>query len=186
MINILKKVLIPLSTTSVLFISSAVLADEEVSVNKLNTNASGFESSEYCKDGQSLIDLKTVAKNISGYCNLIDKTDRWAIVRLAGEASISGSGYGCEIKLIDSRNLGHGLCGVPKQQKKVEGETCPSKMKHVSFEDVSQNLKEVCESLGEWDIVRIGNRGSVTGSGYGCSLKVNDSKNLGHSLCMDE
>ncbi|WP_163832117.1 hypothetical protein [Spartinivicinus ruber] len=186
MMEALKKLLIPLSTTSIVLFSSLSFAGGDASVNKLNNDASGYEGSEYCKDGETLLDLKTVVKDVSGYCNLIDKTDRWAIVRLAGEASISGSGYGCEIKLKDNRNLGHGLCRVSKKQKKVEGETCPSKMKHVSFEDVSQNLKEVCESLDEWDIVRIGNRGSVTGSGYGCSLKINDSKNLGHSLCVDE
>lgn len=63
--------------------------------------------SESCPREYRLLSLSKVEANTSRYCGMIGK---WDIVRLAGNASISGKGYHCGLIVNDRRGLGNALC----------------------------------------------------------------------------
>ena len=63
-----------------------------------------------------LISKRIVKQNTQAVC---DTLDPWMIARVASGGSLSGSGYNCELKKKDDRNLGHSIC---TQLLKVSGD----------------------------------------------------------------
>ena len=67
---------------------------------------------------------------------------------------------------------------------KVTGEACPSGQRNVELWEVKKDAKAACAALEQWDIVRLANGASLSGSGYQCGVKENDTRKLGHALCV--
>lgn len=42
---------------------------------------------------------------------------------------------------------------------------------------------ELCAFMGKWDIVRLAGGGSIVGSGYGCVINLNDTRNIVWLMC---
>ena len=67
---------------------------------------------------------------------------------------------------------------------KVEGDMpCPAGYSLVSPIEARASQDELCALLGTWDIVRLARGGSMDGPGYGCGIRDDDSRSLGHSVC---
>lgn len=66
----------------------------------------------------------------------------------------------------------------------VAGEVCPSGQRHVELWEVKKDAEAACAVLAPWDIVRLANGASLSGNGYQCGVKENDTGKLGHALCV--
>jgi hypothetical protein len=67
----------------------------------------------------------------------------------------------------------------------VAGDTpCPSGYSLLSPAEARENLAAACGAIGTWDIVRLAEGGSISGSGYGCAVFDDDWRPLGASLCQ--
>lgn len=68
---------------------------------------------------------------------------------------------------------------------KFQGETCPTGYSHVSLSEAADinNRDKLCNILGKWDIARLANGASMDGKGYGCKVRSDEIRGLGHSLC---
>lgn len=66
---------------------------------------------------------------------------------------------------------------------KATGEACPSGQRNVELWEVKKDAKAACAALAEWDIARLANGASLSGSGYQCGVKESDTRKLGHALC---
>lgn len=62
--------------------------------------------------------------------------------------------------------------------------TCDAKERPVAVWEVKEGLQDFCKQLGEWDIIRLANGGSLGGTGYKCEVKEKDTRQLGGTLCM--
>ncbi len=65
-----------------------------------------------------------------------------------------------------------------------KGEPCPQGLEVVPQSVVIRDRQTICALLGAWHIARIGQGGSLSGPGYQCGLITDDTRTLGHSLCM--
>ena len=79
-----------------------------------------------------------------------------------------------------------GVAGASAQTTytKATGETCPSGQRNVELWEVKKDAKAACAALAEWDIARLTNGASLSGNGYQCGVKENDTRKLGHALCV--
>ena len=140
---------------------------------------------ETCPQDSIPISIQDVRKHKDFFCN---KINQWGIVRLSDNASLSGTRYHCEIKSNDSRTMGESLCqstvkSVKEEVKIVEGTLCPSNYIYVNKEEVQANKEEICSMIPKWGITRLSNGASLSGTGYGCIIKENDTGTLGESVC---
>jgi hypothetical protein len=93
---------------SIFFTHLMVILGGVLSVNASNVQAETIKvNGENCPRGYRLVSLSKVEVNASQYCGMIG---RWDIVRLSGNASISGRGYNCGLQTNDRRGLGNALC----------------------------------------------------------------------------
>lgn len=60
---------------------------------------------------------------------------------------------------------------------------CPAGHSLISPSEAQESRTELCSLLGTWDIVRLGDGGSMDGPGYGCGIRTADPRSLGQSLC---
>ena len=134
---------------------------------------------EACPSGYHHLTYASATENQSAACSNLST---WDIARLDGRGSMSGSGYGCGLIQNDTRNLGHSLC-VPDTLK-ATGEKCPTGYYPMTREEASANLGASCGLLSTWDIARLSHTGSLSGGGYGCGLINNDTRSLGHAVCI--
>ncbi len=65
----------------------------------------------------------------------------------------------------------------------VPGTKCPTGMRPLTFDEGRTNKSEICNKINSWDIVRIGERGSVSGMGYSCAVIAEDTRSLGATIC---
>jgi hypothetical protein len=72
---------------------------------------------------------------------------------------------------------------MAQEISRVQGEACPPGSTHVSFDEANAQRDAICRQLGQWDIARLANGGSMDGPGYGCKTRPSDTRQLGHSLC---
>lgn len=86
------------------------------------------------------------------------------------EAVAGDADYVADIKTTWIRNV-------------LEGETCPTGFRHVTAEVAGAASALLCPLLGQWDIVRLANGGSMSGPGYDCTVFDSDTRALGGSLC---
>lgn len=63
------------------------------------------------------------------------------------------------------------------------GERCDQGARPVSIDEARGQHEALCALLGEWDIARLADGGSMDGPGYGCTIKARDDRPLGHALC---
>ncbi|HYX37573.1 MAG TPA: hypothetical protein VE954_31105, partial [Oligoflexus sp.] len=134
-----------------------------------------------CAKGSALVGTDLARANQDSYCQ---KLGTWDIVRLADGGSIDGPGYGCGIRDADTRDLGHSLCANLSVIKVGKDGPCPAGTGLASPEAVKNQLASICPDLGTWDIVRLGEGGSMDGPGYGCSVRLKDERGLGNGLCV--
>jgi hypothetical protein len=67
---------------------------------------------------------------------------------------------------------------------KVVGDTaCPSGYSLAAPDEVLANRAEACSTLDTWDIARLSDGASISGSGYGCKVRRRDTRDLGHAVC---
>ena len=67
--------------------------------------------------------------------------------------------------------------------KRIAGAHCPTGYTHVTYQQATSKRAKYCNSLQQWDIARLANGGSMDGPGYQCKTRMNDARQLGHSLC---
>ena len=130
-----------------------------------------------------LIGRPVLEQNITDIC---EQLTPWMISRVAGDGSLSGSGYGCTIIEVDERGLGHSICTDSLQTSGDVAQglaVCPLGTAIASPQEVSRNKENFCRSLGEWEIVRLANGASLSGLGYSCHLIEQDERSLGSTLC---
>ena len=48
----------------------------------------------------------------------------------------------------------------------------------ISPAEAQESRGELCSLLGTWDIVRLGDGGSMDGPGYGCGIRAADTRHL--------
>src|SRR5262245_5737333 len=61
--------------------------------------------------------------------------------------------------------------------------SCPSGYSLISPTEAQESRADLCSLLGTWDIVRLGDGGSMDGPGYGCGIRTADTRHLGQSFC---
>jgi hypothetical protein len=72
-----------------------------------------------CGEGMVLVTQQEAQANQAAYCNLLRQ---WDILRLANGGSMEGSGYGCNIRYEDRRDLGGALCTALQNSEPNENE----------------------------------------------------------------
>lgn len=71
------------------------------------------------------------------------------------------------------------------ETSKVGGEICPTGTVYVTVNEAVQYRNDLCNKLGQWDIVRLADGGSMDGPGYDCKVRGEDTRSLGNALCKD-
>jgi hypothetical protein len=134
-----------------------------------------------CPSGYTLATPEDAAN--SDACNQLGE---WDIVRLAGGGSLDGPGYGCNIRSRDSRALGNTLCRKLGAFEEVDGDDeCPEGTQPASYVLTKAQSSLACEELGDWDIARLADGGSIDGPSYGCNVRAQDDRELGNTLCVE-
>ena len=64
------------------------------------------------------------------------------------------------------------------------GETCAQGTRLVTEDEFKLHRAQVCRRLGQWDIVRLAQKGSADGPGYECQSRSKDNRSLGGALCV--
>ncbi|MEO1233192.1 MAG: hypothetical protein AAFZ18_30280, partial [Myxococcota bacterium] len=67
--------------------------------------------------------------------------------------------------------------------RKLAGQRCPAGLQPVTLAEARSYRRDICRSLGQWDVVRLAGGGSMDGPGYDCRQRARDSRELGHVLC---
>lgn len=109
--------------------------------------------------------------------------------RLQGGGSVvpGNANKTCERHSSDNRNLNYTACVNAKISNiaKSPSANCSEGYEPISFEEVKKNVATYCNLLDQWDIARIGYKGSISGSGYGCKIQEWDEENeLGNAICV--
>lgn len=68
----------------------------------------------------------------------------------------------------------------------VGGQTCPAGQRLVTVQEAQSYADSLCPRLDEWAIARLGNNGSMNGSGYGCQINPTDNGSLGNAICVNQ
>jgi hypothetical protein len=135
-----------------------------------------------CPSGYSLATPAEATANQQAICNMLDT---WDIARLAGGGSMDGPGYGCAIRPVDTRSLGHAVCKQPTQfARGIDDGVCPSGYTVADSMVARANQSAICSMLDTWDIARLADGGSMDGPGYGCEIRDADERELGHTVCV--
>ena len=135
-----------------------------------------------CPTDYSLATPAEARANQSAICS---KLGTWDIARLDGGGSMDGPGYGCTIRDVDTRGLGHAVCKKPVQFTRGIGDNvCPSGYTVANSMVARANQSALCAQLGTWDIARLAGGGSMDGPGSGCTIRDVDTRGLGHTACV--
>jgi len=98
--------------------------------------------------------------------------------------SLVGCGAPQESEEVSVGELAETTSALAGEVVRVTGDMpCPSGYVPASAQEARANVNAICGQLGTWDIVRLAGGGSIDGPGYGCGIRDNDSRGLGHSLC---
>lgn len=60
---------------------------------------------------------------------------------------------------------------------------CPAGYAPLPAAEATAALDTVCPLLGQWHTARLADGGSIDGPGYGCAVRAEDPRPLGHTLC---
>lgn len=66
----------------------------------------------------------------------------------------------------------------------VGDNSCPAGYRLATYAEASGDRNRACSVLGTWYIARLQGGGSMDGSGYACKTREQDTRSLGHSLCV--
>jgi hypothetical protein len=139
------------------------------------------QSDGSCPTGTMLVSPLVARSRVDEICSQLGTSD---IARLAGGGSMDGSRYGCKIRDLDLRDLGHAVCAIYEVQE-VQGDTpCASGYDLLTPTEAKANTTTACATLNTWDIARLAGGGSMDGSGYGCKIRERDTRALGNALCV--
>ncbi|MDE1460687.1 hypothetical protein [Spartinivicinus poritis] len=137
----------------------------------------------YCEAGETMVSSLVANAHSEAACDVLGD---WYIARLLDGGAMDGPGYGCNLKPREEQLLGHTLCATYSHMK-VSGDVgCPSGTRLATPAEAEKHLIKACLSLDFWDVARLAGGGSMDGIGYGCQIRANDSRALGHSLCVAE
>lgn len=137
-----------------------------------------------CPPGMATVSYNEVAANTQEYCDMLGSND---VARIGFMGSLSGSGNGCQLMDFDSSELTESIC-VKRKIKHTElvdmnGNLCGEGQVQVTAQDALANQDAYCQLLGDYDIIRLANGGSMDGPGYGCKIRYEDRRSLGGVLC---
>lgn len=135
---------------------------------------------EVCPAGTALATLEEASALAEAGCG---ELGWWYIARLALGGSISGPGYGCGVFADDTRALGHAVCVEADFTLFAGDRACPAGFAEVDPVSAVANLETLRAMLGPWDIVRLAGGGSMDGRGYGSTVRDDDPRALGATLC---
>jgi hypothetical protein len=96
---------------------------------------------------------------------------------------MEGPGYGCVIRDLDSRGLGHTLCVKTSFLKVLHDRPCATDWTLLAPQEARTRLLEVCAKLGPWETARLAGGGSMDGQGYGCIVRDWDLLSTSQALC---
>ncbi|MEC4811719.1 MAG: hypothetical protein SAK29_00290 [Scytonema sp. PMC 1069.18] len=138
---------------------------------------------ETCPSGQIYINLYDALQNRSELCS---KMGQYDIARIGGGGSMDGPGYECKIRASDTRSLGNAWCKKLDIAVNVGDAKCPSGYSLATTQDVEPNQSTICNDsqVGPYYIMRLTRTGSMDGAGYQCKIRSEDTRALGHSLCV--
>lgn len=136
----------------------------------------------YCEAGDTMVSSLVANAHQGEAC---DALGSWYIARLL-DGAMDGPGYGCNLKPREEQLLGHTLCATYTHMKVSGDVSCPEGSHLATPIEAENNLIKACLSLDFWDTARLAGGGSMDGLGYGCQVRVNDSRALGHSLCITD
>lgn len=60
---------------------------------------------------------------------------------------------------------------------------CPAGYAPLPVDEATASLATVCPLLAQWSVARLAGGGSIDGPGYGCAIRADDPRPLGHTLC---
>lgn len=133
-----------------------------------------------CPEGYTVASPVVVQADLAAACSVLGAGD---IARLAGGASMSGPDADCAISEKDDRQLDSTVCAMLYFME-AQGDTpCPLGWNLVSPATARAKKDAICSKLDTWDVVRLEGGGSMDGPGYGCGVRDEDTRSLGHSLC---
>jgi hypothetical protein len=114
--------------------------------------------------------------------------------RLTEKAAMSGASGGCNVyNFTVEKAVPATLCYQVKFQQ-VVGEVkpgsdvqCPSNMRLATVAEAAIFNKQACSALtASYNVARLANQGSISGDGYSCAVKNQDTDGKGHSLCVPQ
>lgn len=136
-----------------------------------------------CPAGQTYLSYKDALYNdVACSLNLSSNTYRLQ----SGGSVVPGDTEDCKKHSSDNRDLQWTACVSTsiKNVTKTLSANCSEGFDLINFEEVNKDLSTYCNLLGEWEIVRIGYKGSISGSGHECKVKEWDEDDLNTALCV--
>ncbi|ABE54985.1 hypothetical protein Sden_1701 [Shewanella denitrificans OS217] len=64
-----------------------------------------------------------------------------------------------------------------------QNEHCPAGFRLGTLPSQAIQRQAMCDQMSPWDIAKLAHQGSISGSGYGCTVKQHDTRSLGHAIC---
>jgi hypothetical protein len=125
-----------------------------------------------CPAGSATISYNEVSNNTNKYCRMLGRNE---VARIGFMGSLSGSNSNCALSDFDtSDNIAHSIC-----VQSGDGQVL------VTPQEALANQNAYCALLGDYDIIRLANGGSMDGPGYGCKIRYEDRRDLGGVLCRN-
>ena len=139
---------------------------------------------ETCPTGTVHITVNEAVQHRNALCSTMGQ---WDIARLADGGSMDGPGYDCKVRGTDSRALGNALCKDLSIAVASGDAACPAGFTLATVTEAQSNQTQICsdDQVGPWYIMRLDDAGSMDGSGYDCKIRAEDTRGLGHSLCVE-
>jgi hypothetical protein len=66
----------------------------------------------------------------------------------------------------------------------VQGQTCPSGSRLMTYQEALAEQNKVCHSMGQWYIGRLAENASIDGPGYSCKIRQGDNRPLTNAVCV--
>jgi len=83
---------------------------------------------------------------------------------------------------VDSRTGLTGHLDLPVIHSVEPRGTCSSD-ELLTYSDARMHLEQTCDNMPYWGIARLDHGASLDGAGYGCGIRKNDGRSLGHEVC---
>jgi hypothetical protein len=136
-----------------------------------------------CSPGWDTVSFNEVNASTQQYCNMLGAGD---VARIGFRGSLSGNNCALSEFNITS-GITRSIC-VKRVINDVElvpvkGNICGNGQVLVTEQEALVNQNAYCNILGDYDIVRLADGGSMDGPGYGCNIRYEDRRDLFGVLC---